>query len=210
VEESDANTPSSYSHKPQAIVEFLHRFWQPEVSPEMSVLETGCNAGANLHGLKERGYNNLSAVEINPAAVREMRRAFPELQGVEVRQGALEDVLRQMPSDSVDVVFSMAVMLHIHPSSDEIFAEMARVARHYICVVEAESVTLSYIFARNYRRVFERLGYAQLRSTHITEVAFPELSSEYFGYSARLLGRAGRRRLTNETSRRSARSLAAD
>lgn len=189
-EQSNGNQPSSYSHKQQAIVEFLHGFWQPYVSPEMSFLETGCNAGANLHGLRKRGYRDLGAVEINPAAIAELRRAFPELHDVKLSEGALEDVLAAMPSRSVDVVFSMAVLIHIHPASDRIFAEMARIARRYVCVVEAETVTLSYIFARNYRRVFERLGYVQLRSARLSEAAFPEVGPDYFGYTARLLSRA--------------------
>jgi SAM-dependent methyltransferase len=183
---ADPNSPTSYAGKPQAIVEFLHQFWQPEVTPAMKILEVGCNAGANLHGLYERSYRTLSGVEINPSAISEMRSSFPELGGSEVHEGSLEDVFARLPSNSVDVVFSMAVLMHVHPSSKQVFAEMARIARRYVCVVEAEMVTISYIFARNYRRVFERLGCAEVRSTQITANSSPAVDDGYFGYTARL------------------------
>jgi SAM-dependent methyltransferase len=149
----------------------------------MSVLEVGCNAGASLHGLRERGYRALAGIEINPAAIAELRRSFDDLADVEVTQGTLEEALPA--AASVDVVFSMAVLRHVHPSSGRVFADMARV-RRYVCVVEAESSTLRYTFARNYRRVFERLGCTQVRSVRITEALAPDVGPNYVGYTARL------------------------
>ncbi|MBA3746810.1 MAG: methyltransferase domain-containing protein [Solirubrobacterales bacterium] len=186
-DDTDVNRPSEYARKPQAIVGFLDSFWRPEVGQQSSVLELGCNAGANLHGLRARGYENLRGAEINPAAIEQLRSTFAELDDVEVTLGSLEDMLPLLPTDSVDVVFTMAVLLHIHPSAGAIFEHMARIARSYVCTVESESTTLPYIFARNYRRVFERHGLAQLRSSRLTEQAFPGLGSDYYGYTARLL-----------------------
>jgi SAM-dependent methyltransferase len=187
-EDADSNRPSEYATKSQAIVGFLHDFWQPYVGPDARVLEVGCNAGANLHGLRARGYRDLSAVEINPTAIAELRRSFPELSDVEVTQGSLEEVLPRM--QPADVVFSMAVLLHVHPSSTAVFAEMARLGR-YVSVIEAEWSTLGYVFARNYRRVFERLGCTQIRSVRLTEAAFPTLGAPYWGYTARLFRGSG-------------------
>jgi SAM-dependent methyltransferase len=181
--DGDPNSPLAYASKPQAIVEFLHEFWQPYVRPEMRLLEVGCNAGANLHGLRARGYRSLSAIEINPAAIVELRTSFPELEDVDITQATLEDALPSMPR--IDVVFSMAVLLHVHPSSSQVFREIARIGR-YICVIEAEPLTVGWAFARNYRRVFERLGCAQIRSARLTEDAMPGLGSAYYGYTARL------------------------
>jgi SAM-dependent methyltransferase len=187
--DQDANRPSLYATKSQAIVEFLHEFWQPYVRSDMRVLEVGCNAGANLHGLRARGYGDLAGIEINPEAIAELRRSFPDLADVTVTHGTLEDVLPR--TEPVDVVFSMAVLLHVHPSSSQVFAEMARIGR-YICVIEAESMTLGYIFARHYRRVFERLGCPQIRSARLAEDAMPAVGPNYYGYTARLFRGHGR------------------
>jgi SAM-dependent methyltransferase len=181
------NHPSTYAAKPTEIVDFLSDFWSLEVQRESSILELGCNAGANLNRLRELGYTNLSGIEINPAAVEQMQQSFPALaQTATVSIGNLEEVLPARETSSVDVIFTMAVLLHLHPSSQRVFAEMVRVARKCICVIEAETTTLEYIFARNYRRIFQRLGCPQLRSVMITEAAWPHVSSQYFGYTARL------------------------
>jgi SAM-dependent methyltransferase len=185
-EQAGGNAPSAYANKPQAIVDAMQDFWRPEVESGMSILEVGCNAGANLAGLHRHGYERLAGVEINPRAIEQLRRSFPDLPAT-VTEGALEDVLPDMATSSVDVVFSMAVLLHLHPDSHEVFGHMARIARRYVCVVEAESTTISYIFARNYRRVFERHGCSQRRAALLAEGAFPQVGTDYWGYTARLL-----------------------
>jgi len=179
------NAPVTYATKSQAIVDVLHGFWQPEVQPGMSILEVGCNAGANLAGLHRHGYEHLAGVEINPNAIEQLHASFPELPAT-ITQGALEDVLPTMATNSVDVVFSMAVLIHVHPTSNAILEHMARIARRYVCVTEAEATTIGYIFARNYRRAFERYGCAQRRAALLTRDAYPDVP-DYWGYTARLL-----------------------
>jgi SAM-dependent methyltransferase len=182
------NEPVTYSSKDTAVVDFLDRFWSPEVAKTDSVLEVGCNAGPNLNGLMERGYRQLSGVEISQGALRELRRAFPALaETMTTLQGPAEVVVPGLPEHSSDVVFSMAVLIHVHPGAHALFAGMVRTARKYICVIEAENVTNPYVFARNYRRLFERLGCVQVKSVRITPEAFPELMPAYNGYTARLL-----------------------
>ncbi len=182
------NNPSTYSRKPLEVIEWLHEFWSPEIGPASSVLEVGTNSGPNLEGLRRLGYQRLSGLEINPNAIAEMRRAFPELtEAATVHEGHAEQVLGGMEASSVDALFSMAVLLHVHPASHRVMEEMVRVAGEHVCVLEAEDVTCSYIFARNYRRVFERLGCTELRTAPVLAESFPSAREEgYVGYRARL------------------------
>lgn len=181
------NRPADYVAKDLAIVDLMHEFWGPEVSPGSSVLELGCNAGANLERLRQLGYTDLAGIEVNPNAIEALREAFPQLaQEASLTVGKLEDVLPTLEDSSVDVVYTMAVLLHLHPASDEVFDHMARVARGHVCVIEAEETTLNYIFARNYRRVFERRGWREVRSLPITAERYPALAPTYTGYVARL------------------------
>jgi SAM-dependent methyltransferase len=181
------NRPADYVAKNPAIVDLMHKFWSPEVSPSSAVMELGCNAGANLERLRQLGYTDLTGLEINRTAIQELHEAFPALAGeASLIVGSLEHVLPTLKTDGVDVIFTMAVLLHIHPASGQIFDQMGRVARSGICVVEAEETTLAYIFARNYRRVFERQGWREVRSLRITAERFPEVGPAYFGYVARL------------------------
>lgn len=182
-----ANRWAYYVDKDTGIVEFLHRFWAPEIAPSDSILELGPNCGANLRKLDSLGYKNLSGMEIDRAAVDVMAKRFPELaRRVTVKVGSLEESLLQTDSRSVDVVFTMGVLMHIHPKGSFIFSEMVRIARRFIVVVELETANCTYIFARNYRRVFQRLGCSQLKSAMITREAFPDVSRSYNGCIARL------------------------
>lgn len=139
-----------------------------------------------MHGSFGFGYQRLSAIEINPDAVATLRARFSELVGVPVQIGSLEEVLPTLGDNSIDVIFTMAVLIHVHPHSNFIFKHMARVARRHIVIIEAERANCGHFFARNYRRVFERHGCVQLRSALITKQAYPPLESAYWGYTARL------------------------
>ena len=181
------NRPQDYANKSRAIVDVLDQFWRPEVSTDASILEIGCNAGTNLDGLRERGYRRLAGIEINNTALEQLRVTYPELAAsAELHLGAAETVLRELPDDSVDVIFTMAVLLHIHPSSSALFREIVRVARTYVCTIEAESALAGYVFPRNYRRVFGRLGCSEVRASQLTRSSHPEVGADYFGYVARL------------------------
>jgi SAM-dependent methyltransferase len=160
----NGNSPSAYAAKDTGIVDFLHEFWQPHVNPADRIVEFGSNAGANLERLRQLGYRRLSGVEINPRAIERMHLAFPDLDA-DVREGAFESVLPTL--DPVDVVFTMGTLMHVHPRSQNVFAEIARLGR-FVCTVELETASNSYVFPRDYRRVFERLGCRQVRWLAIT------------------------------------------
>lgn len=187
-DEDEQNSPTSYAAKSLDIVRFIDAFWSPEVSMTDSVLELGSSSGANLEGLRRHGYTKLAGVEINADAIDLMRDAFPELADLAaVKLGSLGDVLPQTPSQSCDVILTVATLIHVHPTTNAVLGEMMRIARRYICVIETEWVTMSYVFARDYRRVFERLGAEHVRSQTITTRSLTDSALDgYVGYVARL------------------------
>ncbi len=181
------STAHVMTQKPAGIVQFLHEFWSPQVKQNDSILELGTGPGAILNHLYDLGYVNLQGIEISQYAVTEMKKAFPELMAnCNIFNGSLEDVLPKLDTASVDIIFTMAVAQHIHPTSNFVFNEMVRVSKKYICTIEMEVGNCSYIFARNYRRVFQERGCAQLKSALITREAFPGVSRIYDGYVIRL------------------------
>jgi SAM-dependent methyltransferase len=131
-----------------------------------AVLEIGCNSGRNLFGLWDAGYRDLTGIEINPEAIRLLRETRPDCTIATIPH-AVEDIIQQLPSRHFDVVFTMAVLLHLPPSSEWVFAEMARISAHYIITVECETSRLKTAdmvqrhWRRNYRTVFEALGMRQ-------------------------------------------------
>ena len=127
-------------------------------NPENTILELGCNVGRNLLYLWQNGFVNLSGIEMNKHALEIMRTSFPECGQVSIYKGLLEEVLPRFEAKKFDVIFSMAVLEHIHPQSNFIFKEMVRVCRKYIITIEIEHSSGARVFPRNYRDVFETLG----------------------------------------------------
>jgi len=181
---SDGNRPSMFATKDLGIIRFMHGFWSPEVGRGDHILELGSNCGANLNGLRQLGYTCLSGVEINGNALDEMKRSFPELApSSTITMMPIDEYLRAAPSGSVDVIYTMAVSHHLHPALNDVFRHMARVARRYVCLVETEVANCTYQFARDFRRIFERVGCTQVRSAIPSDI---DPSLDYGGYVARL------------------------
>jgi 2-polyprenyl-3-methyl-5-hydroxy-6-metoxy-1,4-benzoquinol methylase len=142
------------------------------VKREHAVLEIGCNAGRNLIHLRNAGYSNLYGIEISEEAVELMRSIAPEVAKT-VSVGAVEDVLPSF--GEVDVIFSMAVLVHLHPDSQFVMEMMAQKARKFIVTVEDEFSNGPRHCARNYRMIFEGLG---MRQVYYSPV-IPGLNDKY-------------------------------
>ena len=97
------------------------------------ILEVGCNVGRNLAYLYDHGYRNLEGIEINPHAVELLRTTFPQLAGVPVHLGPAEEVLPGL-HDEFDLVYTMAVLEHIHPGSTVVFDEIVRLGRSVLSI----------------------------------------------------------------------------
>ena len=129
---------------------------------EISILELGCNVGRNLHYLLEAGYSNLSGVDISPRTIPYREKEFPNLANVLVfYEGAIEEWSVRFADCQFDVVFTMAVLEHIHPDSEWVFPYIARVAKLGIVTVEDEATSAPRFFPRNYKTIFENLGWKE-------------------------------------------------
>jgi SAM-dependent methyltransferase len=150
-----------------------------------SILEIGCNVGTNLERLRLKGWHSLGGLEANTHAVAVLRERFPDLPEVcDVRVGPAEMVLPELKSGSFDVVFTMAVLMHLPPESNSVFDEMARVSRRWIVTIELEHVALSYIFPRRYDRMFSPRGYVQRLAEPVPAMR------RYEGYVTRVFERS--------------------
>jgi len=119
--------------------------------------------GRNLHYLFASGFHHLTGIEISEDAVKAGGRIYPDMQEcVKIINAPAEDALPRLLDNSYDVVFTMAVLQHIHPDSEAVFAEIARAARRHLVTVENEVSTTWRHFPRNYQGVFCRLGLAQV------------------------------------------------
>lgn len=104
-----------------------------------------------------------------------MRETYPDLHAmVKIFNVPVEDCIKSIEPESYDLVFSMAVLLHIHPDSEWIFDEMCRIAKTNVVIIEAQSQRNYKTFQRDYRSEFTRRG--------LTEV-FSETTPMLAGYT---------------------------
>ncbi len=138
---------------------FLVDFIRPYVTPDASILEIGCNVGRNLAQLHDEGYRRLSGIEINADALTVLRQSYPDLAASAALINApVEDAIREMADDSIDLIFTMAVLEHIHPDSEWIFDHVVRVARSTVVTIEDERHVSQRHVPRDYGQIFTTRG----------------------------------------------------
>ena len=159
----DRNHPYYYldaeSKRSMMLVDIMKRF----ASPEDTILELGCNVGRNLAFLHRAGFHRLSGLDINRKALELAPLVYPELENTALFCGAIEEILTDKPPCfyNSDVIFTMATLEHIHPSSEWVFEEIARRCKVLI-TIEDEVTKSERHFPRNYKTVFEGLGLCQV------------------------------------------------
>ncbi|WP_339227469.1 class I SAM-dependent methyltransferase [Oceanobacillus sp. FSL K6-2867] len=163
------STPMRYANKLERS-EFLLKYVEKYVEKKGKVLEVGCNVGRNLNHLYEHGYKGMTGIEISQEAAISLQKTYPKLaEDAVIINSPVEDVIKKFLPNSFNLVFSMAVFEHIHPDSEWVFEEIARITGSYLITVEAEETSRWHIFARNYKTIFENFGFKQVTESNCKE-----------------------------------------
>lgn len=126
-------------------------------TPEDSVLDLGCNSGANLNFLYQAGYRRLAGVDAGGAALRHFAEVFPDTYAcASVTHDLFQRFLLQQPDGSVDVVHSNGATLELVHPSFPIVAEICRVARKAVFVDIQER---GHAYPRDYMAQFRAHGF---------------------------------------------------
>jgi len=135
-----AYSPEFYAHLgPNATSEALRETLAERVGRDASVLELGCSSGRHLAHLLDSGFSDLHGVEVNADAFDVMADAFPDLhaQG-EFYHDTIEATLPTFDDGAFDAVFSVETLQHVHPDSEWVFGDVARVTDDTLVTVENE------------------------------------------------------------------------
>jgi len=175
------NLPDTYYNSRQGLKRsyFLENLISnhTDLTKNSSILEIGCNVGRNLNLLNEKGFSNLQGIEINSDAIKKMKEYFPDLKA-SIINGSAENTIKKIPDQSFDLVYTMAVLVHIHPESEWVFSEIVRITKKYLITIEYERSTASFHFKRNYQKVFENLGLKQIFVVECSKIN--SLGGKYF------------------------------
>jgi len=151
--------------------EFLFKFITEYVNSKAKILEIGCNVGRNLNYLFNVGYKNLEGVEISEEAIDLMRKTYPEMtRSIKVYNNSIEEMIKNFKNNSFDLVFTMAILQHIHPDGEFIFPEIVRITKKYLITVENEKAVDWRHFPRNYKKIFEPLGLKQIQQCKVEKI----------------------------------------
>lgn len=132
-----------------------------------SILELGCNTGRNLNALYDAGFFNLTGIDINRGAIESAKNSFPHLKKLIERSIELFFVKPRQ----YDLIFSMAVLEHLHPGSVAVFKQIAQSAKKYIITIEWEGESKNpRIIQRNYKKIFEKQGFEQISCQEISKI----------------------------------------
>ena len=146
-------------------------FWLPfieELGPQ-SVLEIGSNVGGNLQWIAQRVRpDRVVGVDVNAKALKLLEQRVP---GVRAVHAPARDV--PFPDRSIDLVFTMGVLIHQPEESlMRVMGEMVRVSKKWVFCAEyydVETVEIPYrgvdgaLFRRDYKSLFEELFPTELR-----------------------------------------------
>lgn len=110
-------------------------------------------------------------MEISEEAINLMKQAYPEMANqIKIWNSPVEPVIKNFEDGAFDVVFTMAVLEHIHHDSEFIFSEIVRISGKYIITIEDEKGVSWRHFSCNYKRIFEHLGTKQIYELNCREI----------------------------------------
>lgn len=160
------NNPSSYANFSgnKIRADYIYQLISGlKLNRDEPILELGTNSGFVLSYIYEKGYTALSGIEINSEAVNLFKNAFPKaFAESKIINNNLENVLPNMQDNTFSLVYSMGVLMHVHPSSNFIFKHIARISSKYIITMEGETMVTPRHYPRDYKKIFEGLGFKEI------------------------------------------------
>jgi len=132
------------------------------LNKEDSILELGAGTGRNLAGLKEAGFTRLAGIEINPDAIQLGRSTFQALDGVDIQCDTVENVILNI--SHYDCIFTQGLFQHLSPDTDWVHYEVASRTDKLIMTIENEVPIGIRSWKRNYKDIFEGLGWNEVES----------------------------------------------
>lgn len=183
-EDSSVN-PETYTRYDDSLPK-LFQDVLPLLNPESAILDLGCNAGRSLNYLYQKGFHNLTGIEIGPHAVDLFAQQFSDTyKNSTIICGNAVDEISKIKTDSVDLVFAHSVLVNISSKHNHIFREMCRICRGYILSLENDGSWKA--FPRDFQHMFKQEGFIMVSYRWMvwdkdrTFLTFPRfLSDQYF------------------------------
>ena len=177
---NEKNDPEKYllSEQTKKRTEFLiSKFEEIDFPKRKSILELGCNAGRNLSALWNAGWKRISGIEINENALVVAQRSHSELRSKELINNDFESGLPEMLEQNYkyDLIFSMAVLQHVHPDSIlDVIENVKKLSNKYVITIEYEaSKVFPYIENYDYNKLIVDEDWGQISTEELDFFGLP-------------------------------------
>jgi len=136
--------------------QYLMKVLPAFITPDMTILEAGCNCGRNLNALFDAGFRRLWGVDINAKHLNKAKEIYPIM--------AARSTMNFMPIQDLegewDCIFTMSVLMHV--PNDDACRRLGELAKKVLMTCEEESTVTERHFSRNYQSLYEPLGWKQV------------------------------------------------
>jgi pseudaminic acid biosynthesis-associated methylase len=136
----------------------LNERFLKNVPRSTSILEVGCNLGAQLSSLQRSGFTNLSGIEINGEILKEARIRLPS---AKLAQASALQI--PYPDAHFDLVFTSGLLIHIAPSElVTAMNEIHRCSKTWIWGLEYYAPETTEVLYRGQRNLLWKADFVQL------------------------------------------------
>jgi len=176
-------SPAYYAHYgPNETSRLIGDILDGYLSRDAAVLELGCGSGRHLKHLADRGFENLSGVDINAEAFDTMREVYPTLAADGTFHcSPIEGIVEEFDDGQFDAVYSVETLQHLHPDVEWVFEEVARITDDVLVTAEIEEprrdasssdADVNYVddetplYYRDWNRIFTALDLVEIDVVH--------------------------------------------
>ena len=164
--DEDNNNPDTYiacPEKDKDLTDIVKKY----CSETDKILEIGCNVGRNLDCLYRAGFTNLSGLDINKEALKLGIKTFPDTVGkIDLIHSSIEDLMWRPTGDTYDMIFTMGVLMHLHPTSMWVTTLFYQRTNKFLITAEDEWEYSNKAIPRNYKTIFEQSGFTQVEEKY--------------------------------------------
>ncbi len=109
-----------------------------ELNFDYNILELGCNCGRDLNYLYNKGFKNLTGIEINKNTIDYGKKIYNK-SNINYINNRVEKVIESFKENEFDIVFSFVGLSQIHKSYYNFICEQIKKISKYIVLVEFET-----------------------------------------------------------------------
>ena len=161
------NDPWLYVVESEPSMNLVYSFLWNKIPKDYKILEIGCNVGRNLDCLYRAGFTNLSGLDINKEALKLGIKTFPDTVGkIDLIHSSIEDHMWRPTGDTYDMIFTMGVLMHLHPTSMWVTTLFYQRTNKFLITAEDEWEYSNKAIPRNYKTIFEQSGFTQVEEKY--------------------------------------------